>query len=121
MGESLRQASLRYCRHLPLPYIWQKQPPHTTAPPGYSVLHFLRLFKYDTGYTPHDFLTALRMYSAKNMGCRIIDLKIIGATPRVIAVPSYSYQRFHSLPRNHPIRQAGMKRHINPVFPAIPS
>lgn len=34
---------------------------------GYSGLHFLRLFKHDTGYTPHDFLTALRMNNAKNM------------------------------------------------------
>ncbi|MBE5867092.1 MAG: helix-turn-helix transcriptional regulator [Lachnospiraceae bacterium] len=34
---------------------------------GYSGLHFLRLFKHDTGCTPHDFLTSIRMNSAKNM------------------------------------------------------
>ncbi|MBQ8232462.1 MAG: helix-turn-helix domain-containing protein [Lachnospiraceae bacterium] len=34
---------------------------------GYSSLHLLRLFKRDTGYTPHDFLTSLRMNAAKRM------------------------------------------------------
>lgn len=34
---------------------------------GYSGLHLLRLFKRDTGSTPHTILTSLRMNSAKNM------------------------------------------------------
>ena len=34
---------------------------------GYSRLHFLRLFKKDTGSTPHDFLTVLRLNHAKQL------------------------------------------------------
>lgn len=34
---------------------------------GYSRLHLLRLFKKDTGATPHDFLTALRLNHAKHL------------------------------------------------------
>ena len=34
---------------------------------GYSRLHLLRLFRRDTGTTPHDYLTAVRMNQAKHL------------------------------------------------------
>lgn len=34
---------------------------------GYSRLHLLRLFQRDTGSTPHDFLTTVRLNHAKNL------------------------------------------------------